>query len=93
MDNPNELAHFHKNEEVLAERERLAIIKAAEQFDDWQDCTCDDPDEWYCWYRLSDVEQMDMRVASIVDRLETPAELVRPILEEGRARINAYGGG
>jgi phage terminase Nu1 subunit (DNA packaging protein) len=70
---------------VVSEVEDLAVIKAGEDYDDWQDCTCADPDEGgYCWYYLTDEEQMDQRVKNVADRLELDEAEVRRVLVQDR---------
>lgn len=64
--------------------QELAIVKAAEEYDDRQDCTCDDPDAGTCWYHLTDDEQMNCRVQSVADRLEMDPAVVRRVISEDR---------
>ena len=65
----------------MFEVEELAVLKAAEEFDDWQDCTCEDNDGT-CWYHLTDSEQMDWRVQSVASRLDMEEPAVRQVLSE-----------
>lgn len=69
---------------TITTAQELAIVKAAEDYDDWQDCTCDDSDVGTCWYYLTDYEQMNYRVQSIANRLEIDEAIVRQVIVEAR---------
>lgn len=68
------------NEETL----QLAIVKAAEEYNEQQTCTCDEIEDWgTCWYHLTDAEQMNWRVDAVADRLDLEPETVRAVLAHG----------
>ena len=46
------------------------IKKGIVQHEDWvEECTCDTDYENGCWYRMTDKEQMELRVDSVFRRL------------------------
>lgn len=60
---------------------QLAIVKAAEEYNEQQDCTCGETEDWgTCWYHLTAAEQMNWRVGAVADRLEIDEAVVRAIL-------------
>lgn len=60
----------------------LGIAKAAEEYDDQQDCTCADPDDGgTCWYYLTDDERMSQRVRYVAGRLEIDQAVVWTVLQ------------